>query len=139
MTQTISATAVNLRAFRPVYNKSMNSIANIIGPTYRKLLSICEQQKIALNLDLTNPSLKIRQEDKLKAFLKDTLTLAIKNCKRDNKITIAQSITDENKVRFSIKYDGNILEPDQKAALLEKEYEVRSRFGYGNTISIDIR
>ena len=116
----------------------MNSTANIIGPIYQNLLGICEKQKIALNLDLTNPSLKIRQEPLLRDFLKDTLTLAVKNCKRGNKITIAQSITEENKIRFSIKYDGDVLDQDTKKSLLDKDYDVRSRFGYGNTISLDI-
>ena len=80
----------------------MNSIANIIGPIYQNLLGLCEKRKIAINLDLENPSRKIRQEPLLRQFLKDSLSVAIKSCKPGNKIT------------------------------------VRSRYGYGNTISIEI-
>jgi len=116
----------------------MNSIANIIGPIYQNLLSLCEKRKIAINLDLENPSRKIRQEPLLRQFLKDSLSVAIKSCKAGNKITIAQDLSEDNSIHFSVKYDGDVLDNTQKAALIEKEYNVRSRYGYGNTISIEI-
>jgi hypothetical protein len=116
----------------------MNSIANIIGPIYQNLLGLCEKRKIAINLDLENPSRKIRQEPLLRQFLKDSLSVAIKSCKPGNKITIAQDLSEDNSIHFSVKYDGDVLDNTQKAALIEKEYNVRSRYGYGNTISIEI-
>ena len=103
----------------------MNSIANIIGPIYQNLLGLCEKRKI-------------RQEPLLRQFLKDSLSVAIKSCKPGNKITIAQDLSEDNSIHFSVKYDGDILDNTQKAALIEKEYNVRSRYGYGNIISIEI-
>ena len=87
----------------------MNSIANIIGPIYQNLLGLCEKRKIAINLDLENPSRKIRQEPLLRQFLKDSLSVAIKSCKPGNKITIAQDLSEDNSIHFSVKYDGGIL------------------------------
>ena len=116
----------------------MNSIAAIIGPIYQKLLQICEKRQISLNLDLERPSLKIRQEQLLRDFLQDSLSCSIKCCKKHNKITISQSINEQRRIRFSIKSDGDIFGNDVKAKLTEHGYHVRSRFGYGNTISVEL-
>lgn len=115
----------------------MNSIANIVGPIYQSLLKLCEREGIALNLDLTHPSRKVRQENLLREFLKTSMTLAVKNCRKGNKITLVQTVADNHLV-FSLKYDGALLDDATKTKLDEQGYAHRSRFGYGNTISVQL-
>lgn len=124
-----------------VYTITMKSVGVIIGEYYQKLLTICDRHKIALNLDLENPSIKVFHEKALRDFLTKQIPAAVKACKgeEDARITLAQkSIEGSNMLRFSVKYSGKTLQADEKAKLQEAGYEVRARFGYDTIVSIKL-
>ncbi len=119
----------------------MKSVGVIIGEYYQKLLTICDRHKIALNLDLENPSTKVFQEKALRDFLTKQIPAAVKACKGepDSHIVLAQkSIDGSNMLRFSIKYSGKTLQPEEKAKLQAAGYDVRARFGYDTIITIKL-
>lgn len=119
----------------------MRTVGEIIGEYYQKLLRICDRHGIALNLDIENPSTKIFQEKALCDFLKGQIPFAIKACKGHEGAHVAlvqKSIPNSNMSRFSIKYSGETLQPEQKEKLIAAGYEVRARFGYDTIISIKL-
>ena len=119
----------------------MNSITDIIGKSCQNLLQLCDKHHIAFNLDIENPSLKIFQEKKLRDFITEEASNAVKSAihHKDGHVAIIQkSIPGTNMAKISVKYSGDCPTDAEKAALKEKGYEVRSRFGYDTVISIKL-
>lgn len=124
-----------------LYTRFMKTVGVIIGDYYQKLLRICDRHGIALNLDIENPSLKVFQEKALCDFLKYQIPMVVKACKGHDGAHIAlvqKSIAGSNMSRFSIKYSGETLQPEQKQRLQDAGLEVRARFGYDTIISIKL-
>jgi hypothetical protein len=113
---------------------------DIIGPIYQDLLKSCERHKIAVNLDIQDLSFGVSADDVeiIEKFFKAEIKRAIRNCAAGDKITLSQTVSDDF-YRIAVKNSGaNTLSPDEKAALLEADFEVRARFGYDTIIALKL-
>ena len=113
----------------------MNTISELIGPLYQKLLEICSKCDVSLNLDIQDPSLSFDDLSEVKIFLQTQLKRALENCSPGDKITIAEQHNDKQ-VRFSVKDSGRTLTTKEQEELREQDYEVRARYGYDNIVTV---
>ena len=113
----------------------MNTISDLIGPLYQKLLAICSKYDISLDLDIQDPSLAFDDLAPVSEFLRLQLLRAIQNCKPGDKITITEQHNDKQ-VCFSVKDSGKTLDAKTQQELRDQDYEVRSRYGYDNIVTI---
>ena len=113
----------------------MNTISDLIGPLYQKLLTICAKYDISLDLDIQDPSLAFDDLSQVSEFLRLQLLRSINNCKPGDKITITEQHNDKQ-VRFSVKDSGKTLDAQTQKELRDQDYEVRSRYGYDNIVTI---
>jgi hypothetical protein len=113
----------------------MSRFIDIISPIYQELLSRCERKKITINLDIQDLTVKINDDEAVKDFYTTELKRALKLCEPGDKITVAQTVSDDY-IRLSVKNSSNtLLAPDIVEKLRNDGYEVRSRFGYDTIIS----
>ena len=115
-------------------------LSDIISPYYQDLIMRCEKNKISINLDIQDLTIKIPddKEEVIKKFLQDEIRRAVKNCHTGDKITLAET-SDEKVIKISIKNSGaETLSTEQKNKLIESGYEVRARFGYDTIISLKL-
>lgn len=120
----------------------MNTIADLIGPIYQKLLRLCEQRQIAIGLDLENPAAHLIDFNAAKSFLESEINRALKTCKKGNHIILATSKIKDNpnfSLKLSVKYNGKTLSETTKTALKTSGLDVHSRFGYDNIVSLKLR
>ncbi len=111
---------------------------DIIGPIYQDLLKKCEKRKISVNLDFQDLTLRVPEPEKVEKFLQTEVKRALANCDAGDKITLAQAASAEI-VKISVKNSGRRpLSEEEKTALLEAGFEVRSRFGYDTIVSMRI-
>ena len=116
----------------------MPHFVDIISPHYQKLLTSCERRKIAVNLDIQDLTINIRDTEPVNAFLTSEIKRALKNCSAGDKITLVES-ADAKAIRVSVKNSGsNTLSAEEKEALRAAGYEVRARFGYDTIITLVI-
>ena len=113
----------------------MNTISELIGPLYQKLLEICSKYDISLNLDVQDPSLSFDDLTQVRDFLYVQLKRALENCRPGDKITIAEQHNDKQ-VRFSVKDSGRTLSLEEQEELRAQDLEVRARYGYDNIVTI---
>ena len=114
----------------------MPHFVDIIGPHYQKLLADCDKRKIAINLDIQDPTINLREVRRVNEFLTSEIKRALRNCAAGDKITIAEA-ADAHSIRISIKNSGRAtLSTEEKYALRELGYEVRARFGYDTIVSL---
>ncbi len=113
----------------------MNTISELIGPLYQKLLEICSKYDISLNLDVQDPSLSFDDLTQVRDFLYVQLKRALENCQPGDKITIAEQHNDKQ-VRFSVKDSGRTLSLEEQEELRAQDLEVRARYGYDNIVTI---
>jgi K+-sensing histidine kinase KdpD len=113
----------------------MNTISELIGPLYQKLLEICSKYDISLNLDIQDPSLSFDDLTQVRDFLYAQLKRALENCQPGDTITIAEQHNDKQ-VRFTVKDSGKSLTKEQQQELRDQDLEVRARYGYDNIVTI---
>ena len=116
----------------------MTTFIDIVGPIYQELMHRCERRKIAVNLDFQNLTIGIAEPAPVEKFLRTEIKRALANCEAGDKITLAQSISDDV-IRISVKNSGRSpLSDDEKTKLRDAGCEVRSRFGYDTIITMRI-
>ena len=116
----------------------MPHFIDILSPHYQKLLTSCDRRKIAVNLDIQDLTVNIRNAEQVDQFFASEIKRAIKNCGPNDKITLAQTV-DSQSIRISVKNSGrSTLAPEEKNALHAAGYEVRARFGYDTVITLVI-
>ena len=116
----------------------MPHFIDILQPHYEALIKKCEKQKIAVNLDIQDLTVNIRDAEPVEAFLKSELQRAIQNCTAGDKITLSES-SSAHEIKIAIKNSGrNTLTEDEKAALRDLGYHVHARFGYDTTVGLII-
>jgi len=113
----------------------MNTISELIGPLYQKLLEICSKYDISLNLDIQDPSLSFDDLSQVRDFLYAQLKRALKNCKPGDTITISEQ-HNEKCVKFSVRDSGKTLSNEEQEELRRQDLDVRARYGYDNIITI---
>ena len=116
----------------------MATFVDIIGPIYQDLLRRCERRKISVNLDFQDLTRKISDVSAVEKFYQTEIKRALANCAAGDKITLAQSVS-EDCIRLSVKNSGLApLTDADKEKLRSSGYEVRSRFGYDTIITLKL-
>lgn len=116
----------------------MPHFIDILSPHYQKLLTSCNRRKIAVNLDIQDLTINIRDVGPVDQFFASEIKRAIKNCGPGDKITLAQTV-DAQSIRVSVKNSGrSTLTQEEKDTLRAAGYEVRARFGYDTVITLVI-
>lgn len=113
----------------------MNTISELIGPLYQKLLEICSKYDISLDLDIQDPSLSFDDLTQVRDFLYIQIRRVLENCQPGDKITIIEQ-HNEKQVRFSVKDSTRSLTREEQEALRAQDLEVRARYGYDNIVTI---
>jgi len=116
----------------------MSKVADILISLYKIALPFCERKKIALNLDLIDPSLALDiDQRKLKNELTPYLQGAILRTKQ-GAITIGAR-KHKNTVEIFIKDTGDAIPKDQRANMTTQQpnLDIHSRHGYGTTITLE--
>lgn len=115
----------------------MSRFIDIISPIYQDFLNRCDRRKITINLDIQDLTLKI-DDNQVRNFYEKELKRAYKLCDENDKITIAQTISD-TAIRLSVKNSSkNQLDQETVEKLRNDGYEVRSRFGYDTIVTLKI-
>lgn len=107
-------------------------------PLYNQLLPRCEAQKIALNLDLPDPTISVSDPENLKKTTKKLVSAAMKRIVRHGTITIAAKKGTKSALILTVKDTGAALDPQERDKLEDDTTTVRSRMGYGTTITVKI-
>ena len=113
----------------------MAKVADSLISLYKIALPFCERQKIALNLDLIDPSLDADLEQRqLTNQLKPYLQSAILRTKQGS-ITLGAR-GGRQKVQIFIKDTGQAIPKSERLAMTTDRLEVHSRHGYGSTVTL---
>ena len=114
----------------------MAKLIDIISPIYQDLLAKCERRKIAINLDIQNLTVRIPEPENVEDFYSKEIRRALKRCEEGDKITLAQSFSDEG-MRLSVRCSAKEpLDAETVQKLRDSGLEVRSRFGYDTIITL---
>ncbi len=112
-------------------------VAPVLQDLYRKSLPFCEKRGIALNLDISDPSISVDGSVRgLRAVLAEYLHGAIMRT-RDGSITLGVR-ADGGQVVITVKDSGMVLSKDERRRLLAENpgLAIRARHGFGNVFSI---
>jgi signal transduction histidine kinase len=115
----------------------MTKIADLLISIYKTALPFCERKKIALNLDLVDPSLSLDiDQRKLKTELTPYLQSAILRT-TNGTITIGAKPNKTN-VEIFVRDTGQAIPKAERASLTadQPNLDVHSRHGYGTTITL---
>jgi len=117
----------------------MAKVADSLISLYKIALPFCERKKIALNLDLIDPSLSTDQSQRqLTTNLKPYLQDAILRTKRNGTITIGAKNTSGKTIEIFIKDTGEAIPKAKRATLATTEnIDIHPRHGYGTTITLE--
>lgn len=118
------------------YNKLMVKIAESLISLYKLALPFCDRKKIALNLDISDPSLSLKMEKRqldniLKPFLQGSITRT-----KSGAITLG-SKRDQEGIKIFVKDTGEAIPKSKRTEMMTDEnIEIHSRHGYGTTITV---
>jgi len=114
----------------------MAKVSDVLISLYKIALPFCERRKIALNLDLADPSLTVDISERI---LKYELRTYIQNSfsrTKQGAITIG-SKSGQKDVLIFIKDTGSAIPKSQRTAMEANPHvQVHSRHGYGTTITL---
>ena len=116
----------------------MKKISDILMPLYNKYLPECEERKISLNLDLPDPTIPVDDPKELEKTLKKLIKDATKRIGKKGSITIGARKGIKYAIVLAVKDTGPALTSEERENLEAENTEVRSRMGYGTTITIKI-
>ena len=117
----------------------MAKIANSLISLYQSALPLCEPRKIALNLDLADPTLTIDLDQAtLTKQLMPHLHSAITRTPRNGTITLG-AYREGKTISIFIKDTGEAIPRSDRTTLTAEHPRLRihSRHGYGTTITLD--
>lgn len=118
----------------------MTKVADSLISLYKIALPFCERKKIALNLDLADPSLTTKIDQRqLTTELKHYLQGAILRTKQGS-ITIGAR-KDHKHIEIFIRDTGEAIPKTKRTAMTaEKDnLDIHSRHGYGTTVTITLK
>lgn len=108
----------------------MYRLSLIINEIYNKYLPLAKEAGITLNLDFPDPTQKVSNPEKIKKALDNHLGSAVK---RTPKGEISISV---HKDKIVIRDTGTILSKPVIALMSSEHVSVKSRVGFGTTITI---
>lgn len=111
----------------------MVKLADVIEPIYREYTPVLQRAKITLDLDLENPTLELKHpatpEFELKKYLEFTASAGIKQ---------GSIIISSHDDQLIVKDNSLVLSPEQRELFTSKDTSVKSRVGFGTTLSIKL-
>lgn len=117
----------------------MAKISEIIIPIYNKFLTECEERKVTLNLDLPDPTIQIENAKELKKTLNSLAKAALGRTNKKDSITIGAARSSKDSITVTVKDTGDSLTREEREKLTNETTEIRSRMGYGTTITVKIK
>ncbi len=109
----------------------MYRLSFIIDEIYNKYLPLTEKAGISLNLDFPDPTVKIKEPSKIKADLDKHVSSALgRTIKGEISIRISQG-------KIIIKDTGTVLSKPMIALLSTERVSVKSKVGFGTTVTIE--
>lgn len=108
----------------------MYRLSIIINDIYLKYLPLAEKAGIQLNLDFPDPTVKTEKADKVKKELDKSVKSALtRTLKGEIKIEVGKG-------RIAVTDTGTTLSKAACAALSSEHVEVKSKVGFGTTVTI---
>ena len=109
----------------------MYRLSFVIHEIYNKYLPLAEKAGISLNLDFPDPTLKTKEPSKVKAKLDKHVESALKR-------TISGEISiNVYRGKIIVKDTGTVLSKPMIALIESEHVHVKSRVGFGTTVTID--
>lgn len=109
----------------------MTSLPELISKMYRKQLPLAERKHLTLNLDLRSGNLEVEHPTKLEQLLAAVIDSATSHGHQGGKITIKVT-----PLHIIIQDDGRALSRQQIANFESEGLSVKSRVGFGTTVTI---
>lgn len=110
----------------------MYRLSFVIDEIYNKYLPLAEKAGISLNLDFPDPTIKIKEPSKIKAHLDKHVGAAFnRTIKSELSIHVARG-------KIIIKDDGTVLSKPMIALLSSDRVSVKSKVGFGTTVTINL-
>ena len=110
----------------------MHNLALIISEIYNKFLPLAEKSQLQLSLDFPDTTQEVTDPETLKTDLEQQLSSIITHSQKGN-ITIAV-----RKQQIIITDTGTILSKPICALMSNSRIQVKSRVGFGTTITISL-
>ncbi len=108
----------------------MEKISEIINGIYQKYLPIVKRLGITLDIDFPDTTLTFREKERVARDLDKTMRLATERSKNGRiSITVRPG-------KIIVADDGTILSPTVCKMLTSEHVEVKSRVGFGTTVTI---
>jgi signal transduction histidine kinase len=112
----------------------MTKLSTIIMPLYNEFLETCNTKKITLDLDLSDPTLTVKDAKPLEKSIRSFINSAIKRTSKNGAISIsAKQIGDH--IKITIKDSGDALTRQEITQIENDSTAVHSRMGYGTTVT----
>ena len=111
----------------------MVKLADIIEPIYREYTPVLQRAKITLDLDLENPILELKHPATPEFELKKYLEFITSTRAGQGSIVIS-SCGDQ----LIVKDSSSVLSPEQRELFTSDNTSVKSRVGFGTTLSIKL-
>ncbi len=113
----------------------MYRLSSIISEIYNKLLPLAEKSQIQLSLDFPDTTQTINDPEVIKSDLEQHLNSALARTKKNagNQITVAV-----RKSQIIITDTGTILSKPICAMMSNSRVNVKSRIGFGTTVTINL-
>lgn len=111
----------------------MYRLSVIINDLYLKYLPLAERAGLKLNLDLKDPTIEIEDGEKVKKAVEKNLQAVVdKSYKGEITISVGHD-------ELTISDSGTVLSPTACALLSNERVEVKSKVGFGTTVTIRFR
>lgn len=110
----------------------MHRLSLIVSEIYNKLLPVAENSKIQLSLDFPDTTQEVSDPETLKADLEQHLNSALSRS-RGGKVTVTV-----RKNQITITDTGTILSKPICALMTNSRIQVKSRIGFGTTVTINL-
>lgn len=110
----------------------MHRLSLIIGEIYNKFLPLAENSKVQLSLDFPDTTQEISDPDVLRADLEQHLNSAL-NRSKGGKVTVTV-----RKNQITITDSGTILSKPICNLMSNARVQVKSRIGFGTTVTINL-
>lgn len=109
----------------------MYRLSFVIHEIYNKYLPLAEKAGISLNLDFPDPTIKVKEPSKVKDKLDKHVDSALK---RTLKGEISINV---HRGKIIIKDTGTVLSGPMITLLTSEHVSVKSKVGFGTTVTID--
>lgn len=111
----------------------MVKLSEVIDPIYREYAPILESAGLELGLDVKNPILEVKDPSTIEFELKKYLEWINSNGPRQGKVIIFDQ---DNKI--IIRDSSTVLDSEQINLFISDTVSIKSRVGFGTTISIKL-